>query len=90
MDVLSGFSLIFGFLDADLNKKNTSTLVTKMCSGVGDPVALKGSGGEVRGALPILDRIWVNSANGIQKSQPAKKAKTSTKKSAKVKKVSKK
>ena len=65
MDVLSGFSLIFGFLEADL-KKNTSTLVTKMCSGVGDTVALKGVGGIIRGALSIPDWIWVNSADRIR------------------------
>ena len=46
-------------------KKKSSTLVTKMCSGVGDPVALKGFGREGRGPLPIRDRIWVNSVHKI-------------------------
>ena len=70
-----GFSLFFGFLIADL-KKNTSTLVTKMCSGVGDTVALKGLGVEVRVTIPIRDRIWVNSADRIRNLQLAKIAKS--------------
>ena len=65
MDVNVRIFLVFWIFGGGF-KKNTSTRVTKMCSGVGDMVALKGFGGKVRGPAPICDRIWVNSADRIR------------------------
>ena len=39
-------------------------------------MALKGLGREGRGPLPIHDRIWVNSADGIENRQLAQIAKS--------------
>ena len=39
-------------------------------------MALHGFGGEVHVTNPIRDRIWVNSADGIEKCQLAKIAKS--------------